>query len=160
MPMIDYLHVLTPSAQQFNATAVCTDTFPLTQAGREVGNGEPMAIVFVVTVAAAVAGSETYEFQAVSATASNGTSGQIILASSDTFTVSGGAIAKGSLAAGAQVVVPIPPGSIPATATHLTGKVVIGASGDVTCKADIRPLRLAVQESTFSPDAITYPTGG
>lgn len=155
MSLLDFNCRLTPTAQAFAATAVATDSYPLTQAGRDIGIGEPMAIVFTPTVSAAVAGSETYEFQVVTATASNGTSGQVVIASSGTYTVSGGSIAVGSLAVGNAVVVPVPPDRILSTATHITGKVVIGASGAITCLVELVPLRLAykkVKAYTGKPD--------
>lgn len=141
MPVNDRTTLLTPTAQQFNATAVCTDAFPLPATGANYGDGEPMCIEFVVTVAGAKAGTEAYTFQAVSATASDGTTGQIILAQSGTYTAGSGTFGqKQQLAVGDRIIVAIPPGTIPATATHITGKVVIASSGDVTCVANLKPL--------------------
>lgn len=141
MAISDKLHLLTPTAQQFAATAVCTDTFPLPATGANFGDGEPMCVEFVVTVAGAKAGTEAYTFQVVSATNANGTTGQAILAQSGVYTAAAGVFdKKQQLAVGDRIVVAIPPETIPATATHLTGKVVIASSGDVTCVASIKPL--------------------
>lgn len=159
MALIDFNTRLTPSAQQFNATAVTTDKFPLTAAGRNIGNGQPLALVYTVTVAGAKAGTEAYTFQAVTATASDGTTGQVIISQTGTFTASSGSFAQRSqLAVGDQIVVPIPPNSIPATATHLCGRVVIASSGDITCHCDLVPLDSVRQYQAYAAQP-TYPTG-
>jgi hypothetical protein len=131
------------TAQAFTSSgAVSTDTLPLKLAGRDIGSGEPLVAVFTVTTSALVAGSETYLFRVQTATAADGTTGAQIIASSPTYTVSGGAIAnrQDALAAGSKVPVLIPPESIPATATHLAGFVALGASGGISCTIDIVPL--------------------
>lgn len=141
MGLRDYNNRLTPTAQQFNATAVTTNSQPLGATGARIGDGEPMALVFSVTVAGAKAGTEAYTFQVVTATASDGTTGQVIIGQSGVWTASSGTFAQRSqLAVGDQIVVPIPPGAIPLTATHLAGRVVIASSGDITCLCDIVPM--------------------
>jgi hypothetical protein len=140
MSLIDYNNRLTPTAQQFNATAVTTNSQPLGATGLDLSNGEPMSLVFHITVAGAKAGTEAYTFQVVSATASDGTTGQVVIGQTGTFTASSGTFAQRSqLAAGDFVHVPIPANAIPSTATHLAGKVVIASSGDITCLVDIVP---------------------
>jgi hypothetical protein len=137
------------SAQAFTSSgAVTTDSLPLKLAGRDIGSGEPLAAVFTVTTSALVAGTETYLFRVQTATNADGTTGAQIIASSPTYTVAGGAIAnrQDALAAGSKVVVPIPPESIPTTATHLAGFVVLGSSGGISCTVDIVPLSF-VEES-------------
>lgn len=138
----DYNTSLTPAAaQQFNATAVTTNSQPLGATGLDLGNGEPMALVFTVTVAGAKAGTEAYTFQAVSATAADGTTGQVILAQSGVYTAASGVFTQRSqLAVGDQIVIPIPVGVVPLTATHIAGRVVIASSGDITCLCDLVPL--------------------
>lgn len=139
--LLDYNNRLTPTAQQFNATAVTTASQPLPATGASLGIGEPMALVYSVTVAGAKAGTEAYTFQAVSATNANGTSGQVILAASGVYTAAAGVFDQRSqLAVGDQIVIVIPPGVIPATATHIAGRVVIASSGDITCTCDLVPL--------------------
>lgn len=154
--ILDALNRLTPTAQAFAATAVTTDKLALEVTGRDIFAGEPKALVYTVTVAAAVAGTETYEFQAVTATASDGTTGQVIIASSDTFTVAAGVIARGSLAVGRRVVVPLPPEAIPATATHFCGRVVIGSSGTITVLCDLLPLHHVAEDLKKYDDAVTF----
>lgn len=131
------------AAQAFTSSgAVTTNSLPLKLAGRDIGSGEPLAMVFTVTTSALVAASETYLFRAQTATNADGTTGAQIIASTPTYTVSGGAIAnrQDALAAGSKVILPIPPESIPATATHLAGFVVLGASGGISCTVDVVPL--------------------
>ena len=147
MSLIDKLTRLA-TAQAFTSSgAVSTDSYPLGVAGRDIAIGETLAMVFTVTTAALVAASETYLFRVQSATNADGTTGGVILISTGTYTVSGSTTpsAYGAFPAGTQVIVPIAPGSIPATATHLAGFVVLGASGGISCTIDLMPLRLAMQ---------------
>jgi hypothetical protein len=143
MPLQDYNNRLTPTAQAFAATAVTTNSQPLPATGADVAAGEPLALVFTITAGlSAVAG--TLQFQAVSATAADGTTGQVVLNQT-------AAITDTTLAVGDVIVVPIPAGLIPivaATATHIAGKVTVAASGTATCLVDIQPLN-AVRSVTY-----------
>jgi|GEM_PF-2076238 len=159
MTMLDLNTRLTPTTQAWSATAVTTDIYPLQVTGRDISIGEPMCLVFTVTTAGAVAGSETYDFQVQTATASNGTTGALQIATSGVFTVATGAILRGSLAVGKQVVVVIAPGSISPLATHLCGKVVIGASGTISALVDLMPLS-AVATFKSLPSLPAIATGG
>lgn len=134
MALNDYNNRLTPTAQAFAATAVTTNAQPLPATGADIGMGEPMGIEFAFSAVSAVAG--TIQLQVVSATASDGTTGQVILAT-------GPAITDTSLAAGDVITIPVPVGLIPqvaSTATHIAGKVVIASSGTCTVTADLKPL--------------------
>lgn len=150
MAMRDYQNRLGED-QAFTSTGgVATNAYPLTQAGRDIGIGEPVAVVFNLSAVSAVSG--TLQFQVVSATASDGTTGQTVLVTTPALTDT-------TLAAGRQIVLFFPPGSMPATATHVTGKIVLASSG--TCTADIDLVYgKGVEVIKFSPDAIVYPTGG
>lgn len=157
MAILDNLTRLV-AAQAFTSSgAVTTNSLPLKVAGRDIAKGEPLAMVFTVTTSALVAGSETYVFRAQTATNADGTTGAQIIAATPTYTVSGGAIANrtDALEAGTQVILPIPPDAIPATATHLAGYVVLGASGGISCTVDIVPLS-HVPRVTFTDDAVTF----
>lgn len=157
MSLLDFNIRLTPTAQAFTSSgAVSTNAYPLVQAGRDIARGEPLAMVFTVTTAALKVASETYLFRVQTATASDGTTGAIIIASTGTYTMSGGTTPIGALGAGAQVVLPIPPGIIPATATHIAGFVVLGGSGGISCHIDIVPLSLAVQNYKAYSGAPTF----
>ena len=156
MAILDSLTRLV-AAQAFASSAVTTNSLPLKVAGRDIAKGEPLAMVFTVTTSAAVAASETYVFHAQTATNANGTTGAQVIAATPTYTVAGGAIANRTdiLAAGTQVVLPIPPNAIPATATHLAGYVTLGASGAISCTVDIVPLS-HVPRVEFTDDAVTF----
>lgn len=151
--MIDYNTRLTPTAQAVTTTAVTTDKYPLTSAGRDIGVGEQMGLLFTVTVAALVAGTESYILQVVTATASDGTTGQRIL-NGIAFTTAQAA----SLVAGSKWFVPIPPGVIPATATHLCGRFETANSAGITCLVDLVPAAGLEHQIKYAARP-TYPTG-
>lgn len=120
------------SAQAFTSTGgVATDTLPLPTTGQDIAAGEPLAIRFALSAVSAASG--TLQFQVVTATAADGTTGQVVIATTQ-------AITDTTLAAGSHVTVPIPPGQIPATATHITGKIVLASSGTCTATTDLIPL--------------------
>jgi hypothetical protein len=157
MAILDNLTRLV-AAQSFTSSgAVTTNSLPLKVAGRDIAKGEPLAAVFTVTTSAAVAASETYLFRVQSATNADGTTGAVTLVSTPTYTVSGGAIAarNDNLEAGTQVILPIPPNAIPASATHIAGFVALGASGAISCTVDIVPLS-HVPRVVFTDDAVTF----
>lgn len=119
-------------AQAFTSTGgVATDAYPLGATGLDIGVGEALGIAFHLSAVSAVAG--TLQFQVVTATASDGTTGQVVLNTTSTITDT-------SLAAGDVIVVPIPPGRIASTATHLTGKIVLASSGTCTATIDLIPM--------------------
>lgn len=128
MPMDKHLQL--SADQQFNATAVCTNAFRLPATGIDIAKGgRQLALRWVVKTAAVVSGTQTYELQIVSATASDGTTGQVVLLTTGTLTTARSAV----LLADEKVIeMVIPPGLIPSTATHITGKVVGANSPDVT----------------------------
>lgn len=152
--MIDYNTRLTPTAQAVTTTAVTTDKYPLTSAGRDIGVGEAMGLLFTITAPALVVGTETYALQAVSATNADGTTGQRILASLP-FTTAQAA----SLTAGSKWFVPIPPGMTPATATHLAGRFETANSAGLSALVDLVPLS-SVEHQKFYVGRPTFPTGG
>ena len=121
--------------QAVTTTVVCTDTYPLDVAGRDIGAGPtPLGVRFTVKVAALVAGTETYEFQIVSATASNGTTGSDVLVTTGTLTTAQAVV---QLALGDTISLAIPPGRIQPTATHITGKLVTANTAGITIDADV-----------------------
>lgn len=123
-------HLQLSADQQFNATAVCTNTLALPATGLDIARGgRQLCLRWVVKVAAAVNGTQTYELQIVTATAADGTTGQVVISSTGTIST---ARATTLLADERVIEMPIPTGMIPANATHLTGKVVGANSPDVT----------------------------
>lgn len=119
------------SAQAFTSSGgVATDAYPLGATGADIAVGESMAVRFTLTAVTAVAG--TLQFQVVTATNANGTTGQVVLV--ETL-----ALTDTTLAVGSVITLPIPPGRIAATATHLTGKIVLASSGTCTATTDLIP---------------------
>lgn len=133
--------LLVSDAQALTATAVSTDAIPVGLAGLDVGAGEPVGFAFLIDVAADVASAnETYEFQIVGATASDLTTGQVILASR-LFTTAQAA----SLTAGARFVLAFPVGSFNAgSITHLGARYVLtGTTPSATVTSFLTPLSAA-----------------
>lgn len=158
MAMLDKLNRLA-SAQAFTSSgAVSTDSLPLPAAGVDIFATTPMVAVFTVTTAALLAGTEAYTFRVQTATNADGTTGSVIIATSPVYTVGSGVIANrpDALAAGSQVVVHIPPGSIPATATHVAGFVVLASSGAISATIDIMPLSHVDFGKKKYADAVTF----
>jgi hypothetical protein len=146
------------AAQAFAASAVSTDSLPLPAAGVDIFATTPMAMVFTVTTAAALAGTEAYTFRVNTATAADGTTGAVTIAQSPLYTVAAGVFANRNdvLAAGDKVVVPIAPGLIPATATHVAGYVLIASSGSVSCTIDLVPMSHIDFGDVKYADAVTF----
>lgn len=133
------------SAQAFTSTGgVATNTYVLPAAGVDIAVGSPYAIRFALSAVSAVAG--TLQFQVVTATAADGTTGQVVLVDTP-------AITDTSLSAGDVITIPIPPGLIPliaATGTHLTGKIVLASSGTCTATIDLVPLLASEHYATYN----------
>ena len=126
---------LVSDAQAVTTTAVSTDSILLGAAGLDIAAGEPMGFTFQIDVAALVAGTETYSFQIVTATASNLTSGQVIIAEREYTTAQAAA-----LTAGASFTIPVPLGQIASTATHIGVRYETANSAGVTVTAYLQPL--------------------
>lgn len=131
--------------QTFGATAVSTDAIALGATGLDLASGEPIGFVFQCdTLAEVASGDETYEFQIVTATASNLTTNQEIIVA-EAFT---NAQAAAQLVAGARITLPVPLGKISSSATHIGARVAIAgtiATG-VTLTIFAQPLSM-VQDS-------------
>lgn len=125
---------LTTTAVSTNAID-CKLPFTTSAVGPDPSVGEPLQLVVHVTTAGAHAGTETYEFQVIGATASDLTTGQVVYATSGTIAT---ADVAATLAAGAKVRVPIPPGKI--TLQYLGAKIVSANSAAVTVSAEIAPM--------------------
>lgn len=127
--------LLVSDAQAVTTTAVATDSIPLGAAGLDVGAGEPVGFVFHIDASALVAGTETYAFQIVTATAADGTTGQVIIAER-AFTTAQAA----ALTAGTRFILPVPVSLIGATATHMTARYETANTAGVTVTAYLQPL--------------------
>ncbi len=107
--------------------------------------GEPLALIVNVETAGAHASAETYEFQVITATATDLTTGQLVIATTGTIATADVAV---KLAAGAKVVLPIPPGTI--TQRYLGAKLVSANSAGVTVSAYVLPLSSAEVRKYYS----------
>lgn len=124
-------------AQAVTTSAVATDSIPLGAAGLDIGAGEPMGFAFHIDVAALVNGTETYSFQIVTATAADGTTGQVIIAEREFSTAQAAA-----LTAGFRFLLPVPVNLIPATATHITARYETANSAGMTVTSYLTPLSM------------------
>ncbi len=124
-------------------TAVSTNAYDLHAVFRsgatqpDPTGGALLALVVNVEVAGAHAGTETYEFQVINASATDLTTGQIVLATTGTIATASVAAA---LAAGVLLVLPIPPGV--ATLRYLGAKIVSANSAAITVSGEIRPVNM------------------
>lgn len=108
------------------STAVSTNAYdlaaPAVSGGtiRDIGTGEPLVIAINVEVAADfTTGNETYEFDIVTATATDLTTGQLI--------ISQNVILYSALTAGKTIYLPVPPRMNGAVAQRYLGLKYIGA---------------------------------
>ena len=111
--------------------------------------GALLALVVNVEVAGAHVGTETYEFQVINASATDLTTGQIVLATTGTIAT---ADVAAKLAAGVLLVLPIPPGV--ATLRYLGAKIVSANSAAVTVSGEIRAVNM-LQEVKYYPSGFT-----
>lgn len=135
--------LLVSDAQAVTTTAVSTDSIPLGLAGLDIGSGEPVEFQFNIDVTALVAGTETYAVQVVGATASNLTSGQVILAER-AFTTAQAA----ALTAGTTFSLFVPANSLNAgSITHIGARYETANSAGVTVTAFLTPASAAQQRN-------------
>lgn len=134
--------LLVSDAQALTATAVSTNAIALGATGLDIAAGEKVGITFQVDVAADYTTTdETYEFQIVTATASNLTTGQDIIVAEAVSAASSG------LAAGTKFTIYVPSGRIASTATHIGARYVLGGTTpSVTVTAFLTPAAM-VQDS-------------
>ena len=134
-------------AAALSTDAASTNTYDTGAAGNDISVGEPLCAVVSVDVAAAVAGTETYELQVIQSASANLGTPDILV--SCFFTT---ARATTLLAAGKLFVVPIPPGSI---TKRSIGMYFNGEnSAGITVTAWIAPLSMVPREKVYA-DAIT-----
>ena len=125
-------------------TTYCYDTGNTTPK-RDMGAGEPLALVFSLGVAAA-GSTDTTSFAATSGTsATNGATGAKELASA--------VIANALLTIGSQHVIVIPPSAN--IQRYIYGRVVLGSGDTVTCDVDLMPLSMVPKQANYA-DAVTW----
>lgn len=143
--MILDAQTLLSDAQAVTADAVSTNTIDLGDVTpkRDIGSGEPLALVFTVDVAAdATTGDETYQFELIQSANANLTSADVLAAM---------AVAAASLTAGAQVVLPVPPGVIT--------KRYIGANYNVGGTTPTITVTASIVPQSFVPKIKSYADG-
>jgi hypothetical protein len=141
------------NSQAVTASAVGTNVIDL-GSNRSIGNGEPMAAVFFIEVAAdQTSGDEDYTFQVeYSSNAAQSAGRQLI--GSRSFE-SGAPVAPAQdadlLVSGFKIIVPIPP-----TTTAESGQfigiryVTAGTSPTITCSASIMPMSMIDATNSYA----------
>lgn len=113
--------------------------------------GEPIALVINIETAGTHAGTETYEFQVINASASDLTTGQLVLATTGTIATADVAV---TLAAGAFVIVPVPPGSV--SLQYLGAKFVGANSSTVTVSGYFLPMSEIQKTKLYSTAILVH----
>lgn len=137
--------LLLSDAQAVTDDVVSTNSLALGAAGVDLGVGEPLAVVFVIDVAADyTTGNETYKFVVRTATAADGTTGAASLVETP-------AIAGSALTAGTSFALVLPQGRVAATATHLAAYYdVTGTTPTVTVTAFVQPASMVQNDKYFA----------
>lgn len=137
--------LLLSDAQAFAATGFSTNTIDLGNPTpkNDIGNGEPMCLCFNVDVAADFTTTdETYRFDLVQSANANLSAPDVLLS----MTVSA---ASSGLAAGKQVVVPIPPGVI--TKRFVGAQMTLGGTTpSITVTASLMPLSMVDKRKDYA----------
>lgn len=136
---------LLSDAQAITADAASTNTIDLGDVTpkRSIGDGEPLAVVFTVDVAAdSTTGDETYAFEFIQSANANLSSADVLAAMT---------VAAANLTAGAQVVLPIPPGVIT--------KRYIGANYNVGGTTPTITVTASIVPQSFAPKIKSYADG-
>lgn len=133
--------LLFSDAQAITADATSTNVVDLSQASRNMGDGEPLAVVFTVDVAAdSTTGDETYEFEIH-------TDDNAALSSSTQVVAS--VIAAAALTAGSQHVIVLPPNY--AFERYLGVKYDVGGTTPtITVTAFLQPLSMVQKYKSYA----------
>lgn len=139
---LDALGLLS-DAQAVTADAYTTNTIDLGNPTpkNEIGNGEPMCLLFTVDVAAdGTTTDETYTFNVVQSENANLSSHDVLAART---------IGYATLVAGYQFVVPIPPGSV--TKRYLGGQYDVGGTTPtITCTCALMPMSMVEKRKYYA----------
>ena len=132
-------------AQAVTATAVGTNVVDLS-VDRSIGNGEPMAVVFAVTVAADQTSSdEDYTFQVEYASNAAQSTGRQLIGERiyESGTPTAPAQDADLLVVGYRVIIPIPPTTLDESEQFLGVRyVTAGTSPTITCDAFLIPMSM------------------
>lgn len=132
-------------AQAVTADATSTNVIDLKASSSNLGDGEPLAVLITVDVAAdATTGDETYEFEVH-------TDGVAAMSSSTELVAR--TIAASALTAGSQHVIPIPPGA--AFEQFLALKYdVSGTTPTITVTAALLPLSMIQKQKAYADNIV------
>ena len=130
-------------AQALTATAVGTNVIDLSQ-DRSIGNGEPMAVVITVGVAAdQTTGDEDYTFQVEYASNAAQSTGRQLIGERIYESGTPGAPAQDAdlLVVGYRIVIPLPPTTLAESEQFIGIRYVLaGTTPTITCDAHLVPL--------------------
>jgi hypothetical protein len=131
--------------QAVTASAVGTNVIDL-GADRSIGNGEPMAVVFTVDVAAdQTSGDEDYTFQVEYASNAAQTTGRQLIGERNYESGTPTAPAQDAdlLVPGYRVVIPVPPTTLAESEQFLGVRyVTAGTTPTITCTAMLMPMSM------------------
>lgn len=154
--ILDSLHTFS-DAQAVTADAVGTNVIDLS-ADRSIGNGEPLAVLFVVDVAAdQTTGDEDYTFDVEYASNAAQSTGRQLIGRRvfESGTPTAPAQDADLLVAGFQFVIPIPPTKLSESEQYLGIRYdVTGTTPTITCSAYLVPLSMVSTWQAY-PDALT-----
>lgn len=145
-------HGLFSDAQAVTADAVGTNVLDQSS-DRSIGNGEPMAVVFTVDVAADLAsGNETYVFEVEYASNSAQTTGRQLIGrrSFEAGTPTAPNQNANLLVAGFSFSIPIPPTKLSESERFLGIRYDVGGTTPaITVTALLQPLSMVQAENTY-----------
>ena len=128
--------------QALTATAVGTNVIDLS-VDRSIGNGEPLAVVFTVDVAAdQTTGDEDYTFQVEYASNAAQSTGRQLIGERIYESGTPGAPAQNAdlLVVGYRIIIPIPPTTLSESERYLGVRYVLaGTTPTITCSAYLVP---------------------
>lgn len=152
MPYVDAQAEFSDS-QALTATAVGTNVIDL-NVDRSIGNGEALAVVFVVEVAAdQTTSDEDYTFQVEYASDAAQTTGRQLVGERvfESGTPAAPAQNADLLVAGFQVVIPIPPTKLSESERYLGIRYVLaGTTPTITCSARLVPMSMVDQDNDYA----------
>lgn len=139
-------------SQALTATAVGTNVIDL-NVDRSIGNGEAMAVVFVVEVAAdQTTGDEDYTFQVEYASDAAQTTGRQLIGERNFESGTPTAPAQDAdlLVAGFQIVIPVPPATLAESERYIGVRYVLaGTTPTITCSARLVPMSMVDQYNDY-----------
>lgn len=144
-------------SQAITADAVGSNVIDLTEA-RSIGNGEPLAVVFVVEVAAdQTTGDEDYTFDVEYASDSAQTTDRQLIGRRvfESGTPNAPAQNADLLVAGFQFAIPLPPTTEDQSERYIGIRYdVTGTTPTITCSAYLQPLSM-IDASVYYPNGYT-----